>query len=75
MKAFHGNQGTISPDMLECRRIMEEGQTSYPGYTPKVDVYSLGIVFFWLLAGAPLFNRKIFPDDITLVKHVLHGEF
>ena len=75
MLAFHGNQGTISPDMIECKRIIDEGETPYAGYTTKADIYSLGIIFWWLFAGEPPWNRKEMADDYVLANHVLHGEF
>lgn len=33
MKSFHGNQGTVAPDMLECKRITEPGKPEYQGYS------------------------------------------
>ena len=70
MKAFHGNQGTISPDMLECKRLRDTktdlNETPFPGYNLKVDVYSLGIVFFWLVCGETPFNRKECETDTEL---------
>ena len=51
MKGFHGNKGTVSPDMLECKRVVKPGEPIYNGYSQKVDVWSLGACFYWMLTG------------------------
>lgn len=56
-------------------RTREPGEPPYAGYTSKVDVYSLGIVFFWLIAGVPPFNRHDMHDDETFANKVLNGRF
>lgn len=61
--------------MYECMRSREAGEPPYLGYTAKVDVYSLGIVFFWLVAGVPPFNKAEVNDDLMLAKQVLRGKF
>lgn len=63
--------------MLECKRIDDTVVNSprYPGYTAKVDVYSLGIVFFWILSGKPPFDSRLCDDDTEFANAVLNGEF
>ena len=54
MTLFLGNQGTIAPELFKCH--WKEIDTNFTGYTEKVDVYSLGVVFYWLVTGKPLFD-------------------
>ena len=57
MQVFNGNQGTIAPEMFLCKLGLCQD-----GYTEKIDVYSLGVLFFWLICGSPLFDIKKVAD-------------
>ena len=61
--------------MLECKRILKPGMKPYPGYTYKVDVYSLGACLYWMIAGVPLFDRNLYRSDSTMAKAILDGYF
>ena len=56
-------------------RQKQMGIGSYKGYTAKVDVYSLGVVLYWLIAGVPPFNRHAVDSDTDMAKLVLKGQF
>ena len=57
MRGFYGNQGTITPEMLELRRVRQIGEPKPPGYNYKVDIWAIGSVFYWLLTGSPPFDK------------------
>ena len=61
--------------MLECKRIIEPGEPAYSGYSQKVDVWSLGACFFWMLTGTPLFDRHKYSSDEKLVRAIYSGAF
>lgn len=58
--------------MLKKKQITQE---PYAGYTAKCDVYSLGVVFFWLIAGVPIFDRHSVETDTDMARLVLKGRF
>ena len=47
----------------------------YTGYTAKVDVYELGVLFYWIIASVPPFDRHSVDTDTDMARLVLKGQF
>ena len=71
MRAFMGNRGTTPPEMFKL--MLHEEWPEFPGYTSKVDVYALGIIFFWMIVGCVPFDRHMVNSDIEFARLVLKG--
>ena len=58
--------------MVKSKRVSEE---PYAGYTEKVDVYMLGVMFYWLMCSVPPFDRHSVESDTDMARLVLKGQF
>lgn len=67
-RAITSNKFEIDSHIDELRYFSPEQCTSV-GTTPRSDVYSLGVVFFELLAGSPPFNST---KAVDLIEKHLH---
>ena len=57
MKGFYGNQGTVTPEMLQLRKVRKQGESKAPGYNYKVDVWAFGSIFYSLFTTKPPFDK------------------
>ena len=64
MRTMVGTPAYVAPEVLDSR--------GSAGYTPAVDLWSLGVITYVMLCGFQPFNA---PDTDTLFRHIRAGAF